>query len=62
MSQAKELLLASRVGEIVANDYRSAHLFSQFGIDFAVAVAYHLSVRLNVLMPMKHNLLKHCWH
>ena len=34
MSQAKERLLASRVGEIVANDFRSAHLFSQFGIDF----------------------------
>ncbi|QYJ86467.1 iron-sulfur cluster repair di-iron protein [Shewanella mesophila] len=34
MSQAKERLLASRVGEIVANDFRSAHLFSQYGIDF----------------------------
>nr|WP_235363912.1 MULTISPECIES: iron-sulfur cluster repair di-iron protein [Shewanella] len=34
MPQTKEHLLASRVGEIVANDFRSAHLFSQFGIDF----------------------------
>ncbi|MGS0682767.1 iron-sulfur cluster repair di-iron protein [Shewanella sp. 125m-7] len=34
MSQSKESLLATRVGELVANDFRSAHLFSQFGIDF----------------------------
>lgn len=31
---SKESLLASRVGELVANDFRTAHLFSQFGIDF----------------------------
>ncbi|GIU43782.1 iron-sulfur cluster repair di-iron protein [Shewanella sairae] len=31
---AKEQLLACRVGELVANDFRSAHLFSQHGIDF----------------------------
>ncbi|MGM8892294.1 DUF542 domain-containing protein, partial [Psychrobacter sp. 1Y1] len=32
--QSKESLLASRVGELVANDFRTAHLFSQHGIDF----------------------------
>ncbi|GIU36593.1 iron-sulfur cluster repair di-iron protein [Shewanella schlegeliana] len=31
---SKESLLASRVGELVANDFRTAHLFSQHGIDF----------------------------
>jgi regulator of cell morphogenesis and NO signaling len=34
MSQSKEVLLATRVGELVANDFRTAHIFSQFGIDF----------------------------
>ncbi len=32
--QSKESLLASRVGELVANDFRTAHLFTQHGIDF----------------------------
>ncbi|MDX1280184.1 iron-sulfur cluster repair di-iron protein [Shewanella colwelliana] len=32
--QTKEDLLAARVGELVANDFRTAHLFSQYGIDF----------------------------
>ena len=31
---SKESLLSSRVGELVANDFRSAHLFSLYGIDF----------------------------
>ncbi|ACJ27244.1 Hemerythrin [Shewanella piezotolerans WP3] len=34
MSQSKEVLLNTRVGELVANDFRSAHIFSQYGIDF----------------------------
>ncbi|MFT5789545.1 MAG: regulator of cell morphogenesis and NO signaling [Shewanella sp.] len=34
MSQSKEVLLNTRVGELVANDFRTAHIFSQFGIDF----------------------------
>lgn len=34
MSQSKEVLLNTRVGELVANDFRCAHIFSQHGIDF----------------------------
>ncbi|QDF68355.1 iron-sulfur cluster repair di-iron protein [Shewanella sp. SNU WT4] len=34
MLQEHDILLNSRVGELVANDFRSAHIFSQFGIDF----------------------------
>lgn len=32
--QSNAHLLASRVGELVANDFRTAHIFSQHGIDF----------------------------
>ena len=34
MSQSKQVLLNTRVGELVANDFRAAHIFSQYGIDF----------------------------
>ena len=34
MSQSKQVLLNTRVGELVANDFRTAHIFSQYGIDF----------------------------
>ncbi|MEZ9196925.1 iron-sulfur cluster repair di-iron protein [Shewanella sp. 10N.286.54.B9] len=34
MSQSKEVQLNTRVGELVANDFRTAHIFSQHGIDF----------------------------